>query len=405
VLWALAAAARQRWGALAAALAVGFAVKQTTLLFVPLALALALLRLPARATPRTALAAWWAATRRVLPALALTTLFIFAWDAARQYSIGFWSQGYADNMPGRLVRANELVPRARAWLDLLHYATASRPLNVIAVAGIAGLLLTAAHSRRAPLADGLLAAFVAAYLGAYWLLAFNVWDRYLLPLLPLVFLLVARGLLWLGRLGADAIARTSLQKAPPSLPGKACPPGGRSTPSRASGRREAEGRARGLGPRATRAGELGYPALLVAVALALLPGSFAATRSAYPIGGDHGAYDGVDDAARYLANLPAGTVLYDHWLSWQWNYYLYDAPVYVAWMPTPEAFAADLAAFGTTSPRYLAVPSWEQDAELRAAGVAAGYDFVPRHTSFRRDGSLSLTIYELVPQRAAHAHP
>jgi hypothetical protein len=91
-------------------------------------------------------------------------------------------------------------------------------------------------------------------------------------------------------------------------------------------------------------------------------------------------------------------VLYDRWLSWQWNFYLYSAPVYVAWMPSPAALATDLRAFGHTSPRYLAVPSWEQDAELRGAAASAGFEFVPRHHSYRRDGSLALTVYELTPR-------
>jgi 4-amino-4-deoxy-L-arabinose transferase-like glycosyltransferase len=396
VLWALAAAARQRWWALAAALALGFAIKQTALLFLPLVLTLALVRLPAHASPRAVLGLWWSAARRVVPALALTTLAIVAWDAARQYSIGFWSQGYADNMPGRLVRANEVLPRARAWLNLLYYATASRLLNAVALAGVAGRLVTGARAQRASLADGVLAGYVVAYLGAYWLLAFNVWDRYLLPLLPLIFLLMARGLLWLSGyavnrllLGlrtssrrlhnlAQAVSHTSLLEAPPALEGKGA--GGLGLPRR----------------------ELVFTLL---VSVALLPGALGAMRSAYPIGGDHGPYDGVDDAARYLASLPDGSVLYDHWLSWQWNYYLFDAPVYVAWMPTPEAFAADLLAFGAASPRFLAVPSWEQDAELRAAASSVGYAFAFRHASHRRDGTLGITIYQLVPDGASRVQP
>jgi hypothetical protein len=144
-------------------------------------------------------------------------------------------------------------------------------------------------------------------------------------------------------------------------------------------------------------------ALPSALALLLLPGALGAVRSAYPIGGDHGAYDGIDDAARFLMALPEGTVLYDRWLSWQWAFYLFGGPVYVAWMASPETLRADLLAFGASSPRYLVVPSWEAGAELRAAAAAAGYAFAPRHASPRRDGSTAFVIYQLVPAANADA--
>ncbi|MEP7356261.1 MAG: hypothetical protein ABI847_03415, partial [Anaerolineales bacterium] len=136
---------------------------------------------------------------------------------------------------------------------------------------------------------------------------------------------------------------------------------------------------------------------LVPVALALLifPASLQAARSIYPIGGDHGAYDGIDGAAEYLRRLPAGSVLYDHWLSWEWSYYLYDGPIYVSWFPAPDDLTTDLRAFGRSSPRYLAVPAWESAGEVRAAAAAAGFDFIPVYTAYRRDGPPTLVVYEL----------
>ncbi len=365
LLWALWAAARGRWRTLAVAMALAFAVKQTALVFVPLALGLGLLGLPPGAGPRPAAAHLWPAVRRLAPALALAALAIFAWDAARQHPIGFWTQGYADNMPGRLVRANEVLPRAVGWINLLHYGTASTSLNLLVVVGWLGLLLTGLRARsRAALADVLLSGFALCYLAAYWLLAFNVWDRYLLPLLPLLFLLAARSLVWL----SAAITRGLRLSA--------------------------------ANPRRQSLALAGLAALLVA---ALLPGAVTATRSGFPIGGDHGAYDGVDDAARFLSSLPPGSVLYDHWLSWQWGFYLFDAPVYVAWMPSPDVLATDLTAFGRSSPRFFVAPSWEQDTELRAAAERVGFEFVPLHRTYRRDGTLSLTVYALAPVSQAAA--
>jgi len=134
-----------------------------------------------------------------------------------------------------------------------------------------------------------------------------------------------------------------------------------------------------------------------AFCLLLLPSALAATRSAYPVGGDHGAYDGIDEVARFIRTLPPGGVLYDHWLGWEFNFYLFDPPLYVSWFPTPGALADDLKAFGRASPRYLVVPSWESEAEVRAAAAQAGFGFVPIHAAARRDGSTSFVVYQLVP--------
>jgi len=340
------------WGATAFALA--FATKQTVVLFAPLALALMLPALPGAPGP---------AARRLLRAglfiaggLAVSAVLVFAWDAARHAPIGFWQQGYADNIPGRFIRADEVAPRALAWLDWLHYFTDSSPLNLALALGTPALLLAAVWARRptrAALADFVLAGVLVFYLAAYWLLAFNVWDRYLLPVVPLLALL-------LGRIVAAAsglLARVS-----------------------------AGGFSRWV-PRV----------LLVLLVGLLLPPAATAARSGYPVGGDHGAYDGLDDAARFIRTLPTGGVLYDHWLGWEWNFYLFDGPLYVSWFISPEALATDLRAFGHISPRYLAVPAWESDVEVRAAAAQAGFAFTPLHTSYRRNGTVSIAVYQLTP--------
>jgi hypothetical protein len=151
--------------------------------------------------------------------------------------------------------------------------------------------------------------------------------------------------------------------------------------------------------RAGAAGLRGWvPRLLpILVVGLLLPPAITAAHSGYPVGGDHGAYDGLDDAARFIRTLPTGGVLYDHWLGWQWSFYLFDGPLYVSWFISPEALAADLRAFGRTSPRYLAVPAWESDVEVRAAAAQAGFGLTPLHTSYRRNGLVSIVVYQLTP--------
>lgn len=354
ILWALwmAAARRPRWAALAMALA--FGAKQSALFFAPLALAFSLVALPARATLRDGLLTLWRALAPLALALLIAALLTFGWDALRLQAgapISFWEQGYTDNAPNRLIRSGEVQPRALAWLDLLGHVTASRPLNILFIIGLPVLIIAGLRrpSRQA-LADLLLTGYVCLYLAAYWLLAFNVWDRYLVPLVPLVLMLLAR-VAW---------------------------------PLAAS-----------RWPLAAR--HWSRSVVILAACLLLLPSALTATRSGYPIGGDHGAYAGLDETARFLRRLPYGAVLYDFWLSWQWNFYLFDGPVYVAWMPNPAALATDLRAFGRSSPRYLVVPAWEAEPEVRAAAAQAGFTFAPAHQSFRPDGTRAFVVYQLIP--------
>jgi hypothetical protein len=358
VLWGLwmSAANRPRWAAPAFALA--FATKQTALLFLPLALALSLSASP----PGSFARAFRQLLRNFAPfavALGLTALLLFGWDALRLAlgaPISFWAQGYADNAPDRFIRSGEVLPRAFAWLDLLGYFTASPVLNIAFVLGLPLLLIGNVRRPSLPaLFDLLITFYLLLYLSAYWLLAFNVWDRYLVPILPLALLLFARTLERLTESIRYVIRHSAFYRPPHPT----------------------------------------FYLLLPASILLVLPSALTAARSGHPIGGDHGAYDGIDDVARYLNALPEGTVLYDFWLSWQWRFYLFDGPAYVAWMPTPEALATDLRAFGRISPRYLVAPDWESVAETRAAAAEAGFCLRPVHEAYRRDGSRSFVVYRL----------
>ncbi|MCS6909128.1 MAG: glycosyltransferase family 39 protein [Anaerolineales bacterium] len=359
VMWGLWMSAANRLRRAALALALALATKQTALLFLPLALALSL----SPSLPNSPAQALKRLLHNFLPfaiALGLTALLLFGWDTLRLSlgaPIGFWAQGYADNAPNRLIRSGEVLPRAFAWLDLLSYFTASPLLNITFAVGLPVLLVISFRRRSLPTLFDLITTFyLLIYLSAYWLLAFNVWDRYLVPVLPLALLLLARTLECLTELLQHFIGQRALHWLPyPTF----------------------------------------YFLLPTSFFLLLLSSALTATRSGYPIGGDHGAYDGIDDVARYLNTLPEGTVLYDFWLSWQWRFYLFDGPAYVAWMPTPEALETDLRAFGRTSPRYLVAPSWESIAETQAAVAQAGFTLRPVYEAHRRDGSRSFVVYRV----------
>jgi 4-amino-4-deoxy-L-arabinose transferase-like glycosyltransferase len=335
---------RRRWFYAGLAFGLAFACKQTALFFVPLILILAIIQFALTPSlPRSRTSILRAILDFALPCL-LCTIAIFVWDSVRHAPISFWTQGYSDNNPGRLVRSNEIWPRWWAWLDLLQYLIGSPILSILFILVLPILLIL--HPRTlAALYDHLLTGFVLTFLAGYWLLAFNVWDRYLVILTPVIALLTGR------------ILSVLENKLRPPL-------------------------------------HSALPALLLTI-LCLLSPAFTASQSGYPIGGDHGAYDGIDKIATALKTVPPGSVLYDHWLSWELGFYLFDGPVYIAWMPGPGQLADDLRAFGNKSPRYIVSPSWESFTEMQTAIEDAGFKTEVLQQTYRRDGSLSFTLYQI----------
>ncbi len=360
-----AARARPGWAGLWVGLAC--AAKQTGAAWSPLALALYVLRASERRG--------WA---RMLGAWAATLAMTFGWDAIRVWRGGasFWQTGVTGYGGLRLIWPQALWPRLRAWITLTRYFFASSLVQGVLFLG--GLTLVWLALRRRPLAEGhvardaflgaigrcmaasfadlLLIAFALVYFLLHWLLAFPVWDRYLLPLLPVLSVLLGRALaVWAGGIG-QIVDRLK---------------GGR-------------GRWIALSCSALLVGALATPA-------------WRAAHSRYPVGGEHWAYDGIDQAVDFLCGVPEGSVLYHHWLGWHYAYYLFDAPLYHAYWPTPAWLAQDVQAFGAREPRYIVFPSWESSARPAQALTAVGYGLTPVLETTRRDGARSFTVYRILP--------
>jgi len=275
------------------------ATKYQALLFVPLLVGVGWLRSWRRREWLGALAGMSAV---------LLVLFIWQWARSGDVVALQWA-----NIGGiRPARSWELWPRDVATAQLWQLAM-GWPLVTLSAA-VAGALLWSKRGRfrLAPM-DSLLLLFVSGYVLLHWLWAVPVWDRYLLPILPLVAVLFGRavaGLWW------------------------------------------AVGRHRADGLRGIVAGAL------LAALLLLIPVALAARAGRFAIGGQPGADGGVSRLALLLKDAPYGTVLYDHWYSWHWQYQLFDGRVYVSWFPHGDALVEDLAVFaGDGSPRYLALPS------------------------------------------------
>jgi len=359
VMWGLAAcvaATRGRPGWAGLLLGLAFATKQTGLVWLPLVALVPILN-PESQIPKSSRSS-------LVICFLLVVGLAFGWDAVRvaQGAESFWRMGVTGYGGLRLIWPQELWTRLRGWVELMHYLFVSPAVNGALLVGLPMLVWSGVQSpkyklqnlnlgrhTRGSFADLLLISFLLIYFLLHWLWAFPVWDRYLLPLVPVLAILLGRIL----SLPATCV-RFAIRHSPFTIR---------------------------------------HSLLFIFL---LLP-AWNAAHSRYSVGGDHGAYDGIDEVAAFLHGLPEGAVVYQHWLGWHYDYYLFDAPIYLAYWPTPAWLAQDVRAFGAREPRYITFPSWESPARVEWVLAGAGYELKPALTTSRRDGTLSFTVYHILP--------
>ncbi len=254
----------------------------------------------------------------VLPIL----LAVAIWEFARSGAPVIWTNQLGNFGGLRLIYSWELVPRFSAWFGLWQVSIGSPLLLGFFILGVILLLLNSiTNHTRAGSFDLLLIIYGLAYLMLHWLLAIPVWDRYLVPLIPLLAILFARSIVSFWHLLRDR-------------------PNGRSS------------------LKLTHIWLRLAPLLTLAIIVLIqIPLASSARSGQQPFGGQPTADQGAWQVAEYLAAEPYGTVLYDHWYSWHWQYHLFDKGVYVSWFPHPTALTDDLAAFGDTAgARYIVLP-------------------------------------------------
>jgi len=296
------------------ALGLAFWCKQQALLLLPLVLLLLWTNAARRA-----------ATIRLAQPLALLALLLFVWDAARPATSVFLL-GSVNNLPAQWIAdpaewPGRLLEWARLGIWLLGPPVVT--LSLIGLAVLSRFARGAAPRRTSHSQVYLL--YVIAYVALHTLLAFNQYDRYLLPLLPPLILVVSSHL--------------------PALP----------------------------------RGRL-WKSLSLSLAIALVLAALWSLGNGLPIGGDRGRHDGIEDLARYLNSKPVATVIYDPWLSWELGYYLGQ------WhdkrrvhYPTAEALAEGALALDEIGDRYLValVDRGHEDwiAALKTAGFVLSLDY------------------------------
>jgi 4-amino-4-deoxy-L-arabinose transferase-like glycosyltransferase len=315
IMLALWCAATQRARSAGIAIGLAIATKQSALQFVPLVIAV------------------WVCcdhplNRRVLrrfllPIAGIVSLLV-VWSVARAAPIDFWTLGSLNNNPGRLIRSDEIIPRLLNWLFIFGETVGFGP--ILLLLGIPAWATLRMRDRAARF-DGLFLTYLIASFFAYWLIAFNVYDRYALPFVPLIALLAARGII--------------------NLP-----------------------------PRRNWEGYI----LAGLVILFMLPATLHEVNGDLPLadfGSARNAYTGIDLYAVQLNRFTVGDPVYEHWLGWELDYYLGEAsPTTLIWLPSPDAFARTVCSEGRDR-AYFAAPANESGVWLEALDEARlNYDRV-----------------------------
>jgi hypothetical protein len=282
--------------------------------------------------------------------LASIIIAVLLWDRLRG-GAPFWLQQSINYGGIRLIYPSEVGPRLIGWLSFLPYffgpIVGAISLIVIPI----GLWLDLKYHARSheALIDLLLLAYLIGFIAFHWLLAFQIWDRYLLLVVPITALLIGRFITRMLDSFKDHLVTLS-------------------------------------------------PSHLVIFAIILcLPYALGASKSQYPIGSDHGANDGIDQVADYLKTLPSGTVVYDHWLAWELSYYLGEGQVYLAYFDTPSALADDLRVFDRGEDRYVVFPARESPDKSSDAIKVFGFQMTPVYSTINRFNQTSFTIFKIIP--------
>ncbi len=284
----------------------------------------------------------------------LVVALTFAWDGARQQSPGYWQMSLV-NYGGLSAAQGDLFVRGTEFIELLKYGLASSVLNWIFLVGIPLLLFFQRWVRPNEVFrwhhlrfDWILTLFIILFVGGHIIFSFQVWDRYLLGLIPLIALLFAR-ILWLPwarlqRLWSNKVVLT-------------------------------------------------VASLSIAILLLFtLPNSIQDTvNGRYPLGSNSAALNGLDQTVAYLqGQAGANNTLYHRWLGTHWRFYLADYPY-----DLQHWTSAQMLANKAQSGHFIAFPAWRSETEARLALAEVGLHLVPVNRAYHPTGQPTITLYRI----------
>lgn len=302
---------------------------------------------------------------------ALIFLPVTYWDSLRWAKRpSFWDRSLTTYGGLGLAPLAAWPGRAADWAQVIGYLFGFPALTGLML-GLAGL--AALRDWRWLKAGGVLALFLAGYLALHLALTFQPWDRYLLPLLPFICVLAARGVMKLqGDRGRSNLREVCLCRLPELR-------------------------------QPTQVGLAGVAAVSTAgliVLMAWAAGLGATAR--LPVGSDHGAYTGLDRIAAFLRAQDDDAIIYQRWLGWHFDFYLFDAPQERRWWGTGWKLAGDAAQVSRETPgraQWVVLPGWHDAAagEARLALTSRGLALAEVFRIYRADGSRAFTVYRIVP--------
>jgi hypothetical protein len=287
-------------------------------------------------------------------------LVVLAWDIAQDNRLSLMGAQW-DSIGGlRIVWSWELWTRLAEWANQWLLLLGSSLLGFLILLGLPFLLSPKRKNDDERGAyDRLMALFFLGYFLLHWFIAIPVWDRYVLAALPVVSILLAR-------IFSTLISYFNSV-----------------TEFRSRGRRSIE-----------------YSILAIAMILLLAlqaPLVEIARKGELAVNSAVGPSRGISQQAALLQSVPDGTVLYDHWYSWQWRYYLFDEQIYVNWFPDFDTLIRDITAFGRTGdPRYISLPNDSQADPVIRAIQEAGFDLKELNRLNSQNESKNV-LYQLIP--------
>ncbi len=338
VLFALWAVGHRRFVLAGLAGGLAYASKQQSVLFLPLVLGA--LAMEAKRDWRK----WGLFLLGLLPVFVAVTW----WDSLRwSFRPSFWDRSIVTYGGIRLEQWARWPEKIVGWWNLLGKVFASCPIDIALLAAFLWMVTEALRRPRRHRIGLGLAAFFFLYMALHVVVNFQVWDRYLLGMVPLLALVLGRGVVSVRRRWRPAVV-----------------------------------------------------ALALAAMLWPLPSALAGKL---PVGGDHWLHEGIAETAAYLEEtLPSGAVLYHHWLGWYWDFYLYGSGIEKRYYFDPE-YLAHNAGKVLPRPAYAVVPGWKSAAPLRSALERDGLSFRAVKRFYRKDGTLAFTVcrIEKVPRATA----
>ncbi len=272
--------------------------------------------------------------------------------------------------------------RLQRWSKLAWYLAAGRlPWAGWALLTAVGLLHLGRRRHTGAIQSGpflLLVTWGAGFLALHVVTSVQVWDRYLLPLAPILALVGAR------------LAAALGENRPASAVRHTCHGRNSATQLSAKTRRE-------FLPGFTSPG-LTVGILLLTGLLGIQPARVAAIGG-LPIGSDHGAMTGLHQVLHWLQEEnPDGYVLYHRVLGWHYRFYLYEpvrqGQVELRWYPS-TTYLTDNALKTPHRRKFLLVPAWAPQPDLAVRLAMQGLQ------AQKRLQAGNFTLYELTqPPRA-----